>query len=453
MAQFWDESGWMAGGGAVPTEPMGLLGGMPAGDRTLGLLALAAGIAANNRGRNKGEALQNAIGGGAQQGLVFIQQSLANQSRQKQLAMQQQAQDRMAQNQQAYLGLAQNQDARASAAEQARQAEQARRNALLQQLQGLPQTRTEEVRMPAVGPVADPTAMRGVERQVPLSAEERITQAIPILSQLDPMAAYGMMGQTAERGAAREERQMSREEQRKFLAEQQARDIASRFDLQKQRTEDAERMRLMIAATRPAPQPTPLQIITGQNGEQFFIDPRNPGAVAQPVMGPSGQIIKQQGAGHLTEGEGKGTAFLGQMTAASDQIAKIEKGGFNPSSWLGQAQTALAGGVTNPLAPSAAQQYRQSQEQWAEAYLRIKTGAAATKDEVRGNVRTFFPQPGDSNAVVQQKAEMRKQAENDVRFIAGRGAPQLDAQRGAAQQPAGAKAVDIDALLNKYLNR
>lgn len=71
----------------------GLLGAMPQQDQNMGLGLLGLAVLANNRGRNSREALQNAIGGGSQQGLAFIQQSLANQSRQKQLAMQQQGLD------------------------------------------------------------------------------------------------------------------------------------------------------------------------------------------------------------------------------------------------------------------------------------------------------------------------------------------------------------------------
>jgi hypothetical protein len=64
------------------------------------------------------------------------------------------------------------------------------------------------------------------------------------------------------------------------------------------------------------------------------------------------------------------------------------------------------------------QQYNQAQRQWAESYLRIKTGAAATAQEVINNIKTFFPQPGDDAATVEQKRQMRQQAEADVSFAA-----------------------------------
>lgn len=115
-----------------------------------------------------------------------------------------------------------------------------------------------------------------------------------------------------------------------------------------------------------------------------------------------------------TELQSKAQTFHSQMRSASDEIAKVEKGGFRPDSMRGQLDTKMAAGATNPLASPSAQQYRQAQEQWAESFLRVKTGAAATQDEVNRNIRTFFPQPGDSATVIKQKARQRAQAESDV---------------------------------------
>lgn len=121
----------------------------------------------------------------------------------------------------------------------------------------------------------------------------------------------------------------------------------------------------------------------------------------------------------LTESQAKATAFLGQMTSAEDLLSSLEK----DQSKLGQqADVRMAGGPLNFAASPKAQQIGQAQNQWSEAFLRFKTGAAATPDEVRLNNVTFFPQIGDSKEVVAQKAMMRKQAANDMRTVAGAGA-------------------------------
>lgn len=124
----------------------------------------------------------------------------------------------------------------------------------------------------------------------------------------------------------------------------------------------------------------------------------------------------------LTEGQAKASTFASQMMTASQAADKIEQSGFNPVDFKNQLNTMMAGGATNALASSDAQQYKQSQNQWAESFLRIKTGAAATPAEVDLNVKTFFPQLGDSPAVIRQKAAARKQAEQDVLSMAGPGA-------------------------------
>lgn len=126
-------------------------------------------------------------------------------------------------------------------------------------------------------------------------------------------------------------------------------------------------------------------------------------------------------AKQLTEGQAKATTYASQMQSASNVIDKVEGSGFNPTGLGEQLQVGLAGGVTNIFSPAKAQQYKQAQEQWAESFLRAKTGAAATKEEVELNRKTFFPQQGDSKEVVRQKSEARAQAERDVLNMAGAG--------------------------------
>lgn len=80
---------------------------------------------------------------------------------------------------------------------------------------------------------------------------------------------------------------------------------------------------------------------------------------------------------------------------------------------------------TNWMAPADAQKAAQAQRQWAESFLRAKTGAAATQPEVEGNIRTFFPVVGDTPEVINSKAAARAQAEQDMQIVAGRGASQI----------------------------
>ena len=158
----------------------------------------------------------------------------------------------------------------------------------------------------------------------------------------------------------------------------------------------------------------------------------------------------------LTESQGKASAFQSQMVSASNAVNNLEAKGFDPTSFRSQTAVKLAGGVANPAIPVAAQQYKQAQDQWSEAYLRFKTGAAATEPEVIRNNRTFFPVFGDKPDQIAQKAAAREQAERDIGIAAGRGS-NLGAQpigqqpkQPVAQKPAGLPSQSaIDAELKR----
>lgn len=146
-------------------------------------------------------------------------------------------------------------------------------------------------------------------------------------------------------------------------------------------------------------------------------------------MRANAAMLRAQNAGTgtaekpLTENERKTGLFYSQMASSEEQIANILEGGFESDKIGGQVGARMAtSDWWNWAAPAEAQQYAQATEQWAEAYLRLKTGAATNKDEIRRNARTYFPQVGDEAPVVKQKNDMRAKAIEDVRRAAGRGA-------------------------------
>lgn len=163
----------------------------------------------------------------------------------------------------------------------------------------------------------------------------------------------------------------------------------------------------------------------------------NPQGMLVPLQGAPKQIPK------LTEGQAKATTFASQMAAASNELDKLEAGGFDPTSKSTQLQTSFAGGIGNIFTSPKAQQAKQTQNQWSEAFLRVKTGAAATEPEVQLNNKTFFPQIGDSPDVINQKRQMRVQAEQDVLNMTGAGR-ELATQRAQPQQ--GARNMDQEAV-------
>ena len=135
---------------------------------------------------------------------------------------------------------------------------------------------------------------------------------------------------------------------------------------------------------------------------------------------PGGPAANGKG---LTESQGKATAYLGQMRAAEETLAQL---GGAQDTLKGQVGVSLARGGANIMAGPKSQQVNQAQEQWAESFLRFKTGAAATEAEVKRNINTFFPKFGDGRDVVLQKARMREQAMADIGIVAGTGADKAE---------------------------
>jgi len=92
----------------------------------------------------------------------------------------------------------------------------------------------------------------------------------------------------------------------------------------------------------------------------------------------------------------------------------------------------MAGGMLNAITPSDAQQAKQAQNQWTEAYLRFKTGAGTNAHEVEANRQTYFPQIGDKPEQIAQKSRMRAQAEQDIAMAAGPHGGRMGAQSTTA---------------------
>lgn len=69
----------------------------------------------------------------------------------------------------------------------------------------------------------------------------------------------------------------------------------------------------------------------------------------------------------------------------------------------------------NKIESNLRQQYRQAQMDWVRAKLRKESGAVIGADEMADEIATYFPQLGDGDAVIAQKAQSRKVAEQAMR--------------------------------------
>jgi hypothetical protein len=162
-----------------------------------------------------------------------------------------------------------------------------------------------------------------------------------------------------------------------------------------------------------------------------------------------------------TEAQSKDFLFASRAAAADKTIAGLK----NPSIYGAALNAnldgfpiiggALAGGQ-NAMLGDDTQKYMQAKRDFINAVLRKESGAVIGKDEFRSAELQYFPQPGDSPAVVQQKADNRQLAVQGIGIGAGPLSKALAAPAGYKPPTAqsGPSALpgqpSITDLVNKY---
>ena len=222
---------------------------------------------------------------------------------------------------------------------------------------------------------------------------------------LDAQAAQFAAG-SAERRAAE---QRSADLRRELMASQQS------FAAQQ-----AAANRAFMAANRP---PEALQQVE---------DPTSPtGVRLVPRSQAVGQPAPRQER-NLTEGQGK-AALYGTRMAMSDRALteledKISTTGL--AAKQAAANTPVVGGLLgaagNVLLSADQQRVEQAQRDFVNATLRQESGAVIRQPEFDNAKKQYFPQPGDSKAVIEQKRANRQLAIAGFRRMAGPAGAEID---------------------------
>ena len=134
----------------------------------------------------------------------------------------------------------------------------------------------------------------------------------------------------------------------------------------------------------------------------------------------------------MTETQSNATAFGMRAVEAQKGLNALESQGFgNPgaSSKLMQS-TPIVG---NYITPEKQQEYNQYKRNFISAVLRKESGAAISNTEFANEDAKYFPQPGDSQSVRQQKSAARDLAIKALQVQAGPGARDITAQNGSGQ--------------------
>lgn len=144
----------------------------------------------------------------------------------------------------------------------------------------------------------------------------------------------------------------------------------------------------------------------------------NGGTTLEPIPGgPADPATKgAKLAKPPTEGQAKALLFGSRMQIADDALNELEARGALTPNLTKQAleSVPLVGGAlgmgANYLGTADEQQVEQARRDFTNAVLRRESGAAIGKDEFDNAAKQYFPQPGDSAAVLRQKAINRQTA-------------------------------------------
>ena len=128
-------------------------------------------------------------------------------------------------------------------------------------------------------------------------------------------------------------------------------------------------------------------------------------------------------SGNATEGERNAAGYLMRMTEASKLLDQFEGSGAATYGTQTAAAVPFVGGaIRRAVMTPEQQQYRQAQEDWVRAKLRKESGASIATDEMDREIETYFPMPGDGQAVIAQKRKARETANSAMRQSSGRAA-------------------------------
>lgn len=167
-------------------------------------------------------------------------------------------------------------------------------------------------------------------------------------------------------------------------------------------------------------------------------------AAGKPGAPPSSTRIESDGKGGfaMIQGRGAGSTFgveqgraggfALRMTEAEKRIDAVVSKGYEPGSGVDKLLGKTPGG--NYALSQNAQMYRQAQEDWVRAKLRLESGAAIPPDEMEAEIQTYFPQPGDKPGVIEQKRQARATA---FQGVVGQSGPAYGVIAGQPGAPAG----------------
>lgn len=151
------------------------------------------------------------------------------------------------------------------------------------------------------------------------------------------------------------------------------------------------------------------------------------GVTLEPIPGGPAEATK------MTEAQGKAGLYSARALEADNILKPLEekisvtglaaKRGMENIPGIG----GVAGAAGNVLLSADQQKVEQAQRNFVNAILRQESGAVISPSEFDNAQKQYFPQPGDSKEVIEQKRKNRGTAISGLKVMAGPAAPKAGA--------------------------
>jgi hypothetical protein len=194
------------------------------------------------------------------------------------------------------------------------------------------------------------------------------------------------------------------------------------------------------AGSRPPAPPRGYRYAQGGDLEPIPGGPADPSRGAQDVKPP-------------TEGERTAANYYGRMQAAESILGT----NFKPSTaeYMAAKKVMSGGSISASLANAYlsedAQSYYQAAADWVRAKLRKESGAVIATEEMETEIKTYFPMPGDSPRVIEQKRLARLQAQEGMANMGGRATKDYS-KKAPTESQATQPVLTLEQIRAKYQN-
>jgi hypothetical protein len=197
---------------------------------------------------------------------------------------------------------------------------------------------------------------------------------------------------------------------------------------------------LVNALVPPAPvAATPNIALSPQDQRSFALSEANRQA-AEKLEREKEKRKEANPQASLTESERKAATLLQRMQFSQQQLNDVLQ--KNPDAATPEYLSTFVGGFSEPAAnlirSAPRQQIETAQSDILDAALTLGTGAAYTKEQLKGYRESYFPQIGDSPQVIKDKEARLLNVIDAAKMAAGRAAQLVPEVKSGSKPPAGA---------------